>query len=153
MCYKSNCILSKFSYFLRIFELKNKYRRLAVKNKDSQNLVRQLPSCLIEKYSGFSQICLAYQKKQRKLFKPIDIIYKPTKRFEIEPLCFFFNQFIKGIFFLLFSWSKKRDGNRHIEFISVITVINFLLIQTNKNAIVKIVQKYQELLIILTTKT
>ena len=89
MCYKINCILSKFGYFLRIFELKNKYRRSAVKNKDAQNLVRQLSSCLIEKYSGFSQICLTYQKKQRKLFKLIDIIYKPTKRFEIEPLCFF----------------------------------------------------------------
>ena len=89
MCYEINCILSKFGYFLRIFELKNKYRKSAVKNKDAQNLVRQLSSCLIEKYSGFSQICLTYQKKQRKLFKLIDIIYKPTKRFEIEPLCFF----------------------------------------------------------------
>ena len=107
MCYEINCILSKFGYFLRIFELKNKYRRSAVKNKDEQNLVRQLSSCLIEKYSGFSQICLAYQKKQRKLLKPIDIIYKPTKRIEIEPLCFFFNRFIKCIFVLLFGWRKK----------------------------------------------
>ena len=41
MCYEINCILSKFGYFLRIFELKNKYHGLAVKNKDEQNLVRQ----------------------------------------------------------------------------------------------------------------
>ena len=63
MCYEIDCILSKFGYFLRIFELKNKYRRLAVKNKDEQNLIRQLSSCLIEKYSGFTQISLEYQKK------------------------------------------------------------------------------------------
>ena len=64
MCYEINCILSKFSYFLRIFELKNKYRRLVVKNKDEQNLVRQLSSCLIEKYSGFSQIALHTKKSK-----------------------------------------------------------------------------------------
>ena len=29
------------------------------------------------------------RKKQRKLFKPIDIIYKPTKNIEIEPVCYF----------------------------------------------------------------
>ena len=88
--------------------MKNKYHGLAVKNKDEQNLVRQLSSCLIEKYSGFSQICLAYQKKQRKLFKPIDIIYKPTKRIEIEPLCFF--QPIYQMHIRLTIWlEKKRD--------------------------------------------
>ena len=108
MCYEINCILSKFGYSLQIFELKNKYCRLAVKNRDEQNLVRQLSSCLIEKYSGFSQICLAYQKKQRKLFQPIDIIYKPTKRIEIELLCFFqpiYQMHIR----LTIRLEKKRD--------------------------------------------
>ena len=36
MCYEINCILSKYGYFLRIFELKHKYRRLTVKNKNEQ---------------------------------------------------------------------------------------------------------------------
>ena len=88
-CYEINCILFKYGYFLRIFELKNKYRRLAVKDKSEQKIVRQLPSSLTEKYSGFTQISIEYEKKQRKLFKPVDIIYKPIKRIEIEPLCFF----------------------------------------------------------------
>ena len=86
MCYEINCILSTYGYFLRIFELKNKYCRLAVNNKDEQNLVRQLSSCLIEKYGGFTQICLEYKEKQRKLFRPIDLIYKPTKCIDMEPL-------------------------------------------------------------------
>ena len=50
MCYEINCILSKYSYFLRILELKNKYRRLTVKNKEEQNLVGQLTSCLVENF-------------------------------------------------------------------------------------------------------
>ena len=54
MCYEINCILSKYGYFLRIFDLKNKYPRLAVKDKSKQKIVRQLSSCLIEKYSGFT---------------------------------------------------------------------------------------------------
>ena len=107
MCYEINCILSKYGYFLRIFELQNKYRRLTVKNKNEQKIVRQLSSCLIEKYSGFTQISLEYKKKQRKLFKPIDIIYKPTKRIEIEPLCFFFKRLIKSLFVSLFERRKN----------------------------------------------
>ena len=89
MCYEINAILSKFGYFLRVFELKNKFRHLAMKDKTKQKIVRQLSSCLIEKYSGFTIISIEYQKEQRKLFKPIYIIYKPTKHIEMEPLCYF----------------------------------------------------------------
>ena len=64
MCYEINCILSKYGYFLRIFELQNKYRRLTVKNKNEQKIVRQLSSCLIDKYSGFTQISLEYKKSK-----------------------------------------------------------------------------------------
>ena len=67
-CYEINRILSKFGYFLRVFELKNKSRHLAMKDKTKQKIVRQLSSCLIEKYSGFTIISIEYQKKQRTLF-------------------------------------------------------------------------------------
>ena len=89
MYYEINAILSKFSYFQRVFALKNKFRHLAMKDKTKQKIVRQFSSCLIEKYRGFTIISIEYQKKQRKLFKPIYIIYKPTKNIQIEPLCYF----------------------------------------------------------------
>ena len=113
MCYEINCILSKYGYFLRIFELKNKYRRLPVKNEEEQNLVRQLSSCLVEKCSGFTQICLEYKKKQRKLFKPIDIFYKPTKHIEIESLCFFSNYLSKVYSSSYSRGEKKRTQRAH----------------------------------------
>ena len=63
MCYEINTILSKHNYFLRVFELKNKFRRFTMKDKSKQKIVRQLSSCLIEKYSGFTVISIEFQKK------------------------------------------------------------------------------------------
>ena len=66
MCYEINMILSKFGYFLRVFELRNKFRHLSMKDKNQQKIVRQLSSCLIEKYSGFTIISIEYQNKADK---------------------------------------------------------------------------------------
>ena len=41
------------------------------------------------KFNGFSITSIQQQEKQRKIFKPIDIIYKPTKRIQIAPICYF----------------------------------------------------------------
>ena len=53
---KSIQFYQKMVIFLRVFELKNKLRRLALKDKSKQKIVRQLSSCLIERYSGFGVI-------------------------------------------------------------------------------------------------
>ena len=96
ICYESNSILSKHDYFLKVFELKNKFRHLSMKEPKKQNIVRQLSSCLMEKYNGFQVISIEYARKQRKKFKPINIIYKPTKHIEIEPLCYFSDDISKA---------------------------------------------------------
>ena len=70
-------LLAKHRYFLRVFELKNKFRHLALKKqKKKQNIVRQLSSCINEKYIGFHIISIKHSKKMRKKIKPTDIIYK-----------------------------------------------------------------------------
>ena len=96
ICYEINLILSKHNYFLRIFELKDKYRQLSMKEPKKQNIIRQLSSCLIEKYNGFQVISIEFDRKQKKKFKPIDIIYKPTKNPEIELLCYFSKDIAKA---------------------------------------------------------
>ena len=58
-------MLAKHGYFLRVFELKNKFRHLALKNPKKQNIVRQLSSCINEKYNGFHLISIEYNKKIR----------------------------------------------------------------------------------------
>ena len=51
-------------YVLRIFELKDKYRQLSMKEPKKQKIVRQLSSCLIEKYNGFQVISIEFDRKQ-----------------------------------------------------------------------------------------
>ena len=83
-----------------------------MKDKTKPKIVKQLSSCLTEKYSGFTIISIEYQKKQRKLFKPIDIIYKPTKPIEIEPLCYF-SEDISKAYSSLHSKGKKGLSRAH----------------------------------------
>ena len=83
-----------------------------MKDKKKREIVRQLSSCLIEKYCRFTIISIEYQKKQRKLFKPIDIIYKPTKHIKIESLCNFSDDISKA-YSSLHSKGKKGVSKAH----------------------------------------
>ena len=66
ICYEINLILLKYNYFLRIFEVKDKYRQLSMKEPKKRNIVRQISSCLIEKYNGFHVILIEFDRKQKK---------------------------------------------------------------------------------------
>ena len=68
----------------------------------------------MEKYNVFKVISIEYARKKGKKNKPINIIYKPTKHIEIEPLCYF---------------SIKL--NELIRVISAIIAINFFVCQIN----------------------
>ena len=87
--YEINSFVSKYGYFLRVFELKNKFRQLFMKEPKKQNAIKQISSCINEKYNGFQSVSVEFARKERKNFKPIDIIYKPTKNPEFSPLCYF----------------------------------------------------------------
>ena len=67
-----------------------------MKEPKKKNIVRQLSSCFMEKYNGYQVISIEYARKQRKKFKPINIIYKLTKHFENEPLCYFSDDISKA---------------------------------------------------------
>ena len=70
------------------------------------------------------------------MFKPIDIIDKPTTRIEIEPLCYFSDD-ISKVYSSLHSKEKKECQER-INAISVIIAINFLFWKQGKKYIWKI---------------
>ena len=91
--YEINSFVSKYGYFLRVFELKNKFRQLFMKEPKKQNAIRQISSCINEKYNGFQSVSVEFARKERKNFKPIDIIYKPTKNPEFSSLCYFTEEF------------------------------------------------------------
>ena len=107
-CYEINSILSEHNYFLRVFELKTKFRHLTMKKPKKQNIVRQLSSCLMEKYNGFQVISIAFLLNLF-LLKPLDIIYKQTKDIEIEPLCYFSDDISKAC---SLTYSKSNEIKR-----------------------------------------
>ena len=78
-CYEINEILIKYNFFLRVFEQKNKYRNLLIKQPEKQNQLKQLASCIIQKYNGYQVIKNSFSKRERQEFEPVDIIYIPTK--------------------------------------------------------------------------
>ena len=88
-CFEINLILSKRNYFLRIFELKDKYRQLSMKEPKKQKIVRQLSSCLIEKYNGFQVISIEFDRKQKKK-KNLSLLILFTNLSNIQKL----NQFV-----------------------------------------------------------
>ena len=51
-CYEINSFLFKYGYFFRVFELKNKFRQLFMKEPKKQNIIRKISSCINEKYNG-----------------------------------------------------------------------------------------------------
>ena len=92
--YEINSFVSKYGYFLRVFELKNKFRQLFMKElKIYIYIIRQISSCIDEKYNDFQSVSTEFTRKERKNFKPIDIIYKPTKNPEFSSLCYFTEEF------------------------------------------------------------
>ena len=107
-CHLINYVLSNHNYILRVFELKNKFRYLSMKEPKKQNIVRQRSSCLSEKYNGFQVVSIEYARKQRKNFKPIDIIYKPTKHIENKPLCYYSDDISKA-YTTFYSTSNRNN--------------------------------------------
>ena len=87
-CLDINQILVKEGYFLRVYELKNKFREVRLKNSKEQKIVRQLSSCIQEKFDGFNIVCVEYSKKLRKTFKPINVVYKPVRKPEKKISCY-----------------------------------------------------------------
>ena len=87
--YQINEVLTEHKFFLRVFEQKNKYRNILIKQPEKQNQVKQLASCLSQKYNGFQVIKNSFSKRERREFEPVDIIYIPTKNAQVLPSCYY----------------------------------------------------------------
>ena len=104
-----NCFLSEFNYFLRVFELKNKFGHFTTEEPKKQNIVRQISICITKKYNKFQAISIEFSRKERKKYKPIDIIYKPTKNPELS-LLRYFTQDISKAYHNFYSVGDKTES-------------------------------------------
>ena len=51
-CFQVNHILNKNNFFLRVFELKEKFCCLIKQNAERKNVIRELPLCIFEKFNS-----------------------------------------------------------------------------------------------------
>ena len=89
VCYQINEVLTEHKFFLRVFEQRNKYRNILIKQPEKQSQIKQLASYLNQKYNRFQVIKNSFSKRERREFEPIDIIYIPTKNAQILPSCYY----------------------------------------------------------------
>ena len=54
-CFKINTILNKYNMFLRVFELKNKFRYLFKQNSKQKNIISEVSACVTERFNGFTK--------------------------------------------------------------------------------------------------
>ena len=65
-CFKINTILSKHSMFLRVFELKDKFRYLIKQDSQQKNVFREVSACVVERFNGFTIVRLEFDNEIRK---------------------------------------------------------------------------------------
>ena len=105
-CFQINRILMKNNFFLRVFELKDKFRYLIKQDSKKQNVIRDLSSCIIEKFNGFNIVRLELDKELRREMSPVDILYKPVKK-HTDNIEGFFSREISLAFRTTFSEGEK----------------------------------------------
>ena len=93
---------------------------MSLKNPKKQTIVRQLSSCVFEKFNGFNIISIEYGKKLRRKFKPIDIIYKPVKKADAKIKCYFSQDIARAYRSTCNKGEKRMD--LPINFTTVINV-------------------------------
>ena len=92
-CYSTNDLFMKNGYFLRIYEVKDKFRQINHETPKSKNIIREVSSCVKQKFNGFNVVIVECDKKIRKKYQPIDIVYKPVKKVDDVIECFFLTDF------------------------------------------------------------
>ena len=92
-CYSTYDLLMKNSYFLRIYKLKEKFRQINHETSKNKNIIREVSSCVKQKFNGFNVVIVECDKKVRKKYLLIDIVYKPVKKVDDVIECFFSTDF------------------------------------------------------------
>ena len=75
--------------FLRLYEKKTKFRYLFKKGHDSNEMQKDILSCLELKYNGFEITRHMSNKEQQLDFTSVDIIYKTVRRVDNIIECYF----------------------------------------------------------------
>ena len=88
-CFPVTDLIIKYGLFLRIYELKDKFRYLIKQDSENKTVLRDLSSCVIEKLNDFNIIRVEFSKTIRQTYQPIDTIYNPMRKLDEIINCYF----------------------------------------------------------------
>ena len=111
-CFQINTILSRHDMFLRVFELKDKFRYIIKQSSEEKKFFNELSACVVERFNGFTIVRLEFDNEIRKEFTPVDIIYKPVKKQNAILNCFFTDKLhlaYKAVYNETKKWDKLRS--------------------------------------------
>ena len=111
-CFQINTILSRYDMFLRVFELKDKFRYIIKQNSEQKKHFSEVSACVVERFNGFTIVRLEFDNEIRKQFTPIDIIYKPVKKENAILNCFFTDKLhlaYKAVYNETTKWDKLKS--------------------------------------------
>ena len=112
-CFQINTILSRHDMFLRVFELKDKFRYITKQNSEEKKFFNELSACVVERFNGFTIVRLEFDNEIRKEFTPVDIIYKPVKKENAILNCFFTDKLhlaYKAVYNQTTKWDKLTSS-------------------------------------------
>ena len=89
ICDEINKIPIEEKFFLRVYEIKDKFRYLFHEDHKKKNVLRNLSSCIREKFNGFTFADICLRKKQKTDLIPVNILYIPIKKQDDVIKCFF----------------------------------------------------------------
>ena len=111
-CFQINTILSRHDMFLRVFELKDKFRYIIKQNSEEKKFFNEVSACVVERFNGFTIVRLEFDNEIRKEFTPVDIIYKPVKKENAILNCFFTEKLhlaYKAVYNETTKWDKLKS--------------------------------------------
>ena len=112
-CFQINRILVRSHLFLRVYEIKNKFRCLIKEGSEKKKVMKDLSSCITERFNGFNIVKLELDRELRREMFPIYILYRPVrKRVNID--CFFTTE-INLAYRTSFSEGGESDTERLIN--------------------------------------
>ena len=104
-CHSVQEPLKKNGLFLRVYKLKEKFRYLIKQNSEKKTVLRELSSCVTEKFNGFNIARTEFSKKLREPFRSVNIIYKSVKKYN------FFSKKLNLAFRVLYSEGQRITGH------------------------------------------
>ena len=106
-CFDVNEVLMSRGLFLRAYELRKRFTYLIHITVKKNDVVRDLSSCAVEKFSGFEIVKKLKDKNIKREYQRIDIVYIPAKHHKDKINCFFTNAIHKA-YRTTFSVDKKE---------------------------------------------